>query len=65
MMPTANLFAEETDITIMDTAENSDNYYEEIKANCEMEAANLLDADIYIKNCIENMKGSFSEIPTD
>ena len=56
-----NLFAEEIENTPVDDAKDSEVYLNEIKATCEAEAAGLPDADDYVKNCIENMKQSFSQ----
>ena len=58
-LPAANLYAEESDKPDINIAEYSNNYEEEIKANCQMEAQGLDGADQYIKDCIQTMKEAF------
>ena len=58
-LPATNIFAEESENVMAETAEANDSYLEEMKTACQQEAAGLDNADEYVKNCIDTMKEAF------
>jgi len=57
---TMNTFAQEPEDTGSSSAQDSEMYTEEIRRTCEAEAAGLPDAEAYIRECVNNMKQSFT-----